>query len=100
MSIDLEFYAFYYKTPKEESMILLRRNLDEINNYLFEIAKQFNLENLLPSIETIKKEINIKGYFKETVSNNFEIYVQKSNIKFDIKSDSSPFKITGQIKKN
>ncbi len=99
MSVDLNIYAFYYNTPNDESMILLKANLEEICSQLSEIAKSFNLEDKIPTIEKLREKINDQGYYKG-ITEDFVVYIQQSNIKFDIKSVSSLFKVTAQAKKN
>ena len=97
MSVNLEIFAFYYNTPDNESKLLLKQNLIETYEELKKIAEKFKLVNEIPSIETIQHNINSNSFYKIIIGSNFSIYIQKSSIKFDIKSNSKLFKITGKV---
>lgn len=45
-----------------------------------------SLEELLPSIEELEENINNNNGYYKGISEDFVVYIQKSNIKFDIKS--------------
>ncbi len=100
MSANLEIFAFYYNTPEDESKILLRQNLSDSYEELKKIAEKFKLIDEIPSMETMQNIINSNSFYKITIDNNFFIYIQKSVITFNIKTDSKFFKIEGKVVKN
>ena len=99
MSVNLEIFAFYYNTPEDESKILLKQNLSDSYEDLKKIAEKFKLVDEIPSMEVIQNIINSNSFYKITINNNFYIYIQKSVITFNIRTDSKLFKINGKVVK-